>query len=358
MFAHPLFGLAAFLMGACIGSFLNVVIYRVPLGLSVNEPKRSFCPTCKKPIPWYLNIPLVSWLCLRGKCAECHTRISMRYWWVELLTAVLFTAIWYEFPTLAAPFLMAWVALAIAIAFIDAETLSIFPVQTGLGTVCAVGAVLCEPSLIGQETWDQALWKSLLGIAAGAGLIFVIIELGKLVFGKREYKFDTPSEWSLRDARDDQDEVTLLLGKEEIGWSFLFSRKSDKVILEQGTLCVDHGEKHEGQITLTCTEVECDGHRYELKHVRHVEGSTIHAIIPREAMGRGDIYVMAMICALTGWQGIPVILLFASLAGILAAIPARMGFGSRLPFGPLLLAGGLFWLFYGYSLWDSYLTLL
>ena len=69
--AHPIWFVPAFLIGACIGSFLNVVIYRVPLGLSVNEPKRSFCPKCKAAIPMSLNIPLLSWLWLRGKCSNC-----------------------------------------------------------------------------------------------------------------------------------------------------------------------------------------------------------------------------------------------------------------------------------------------
>ena len=60
-----------FLLGSGIGSFLNVVIYRLPLGLSVNNPRRSFCPICKKQIPWYRNLPLITWLAQRGRCAEC-----------------------------------------------------------------------------------------------------------------------------------------------------------------------------------------------------------------------------------------------------------------------------------------------
>ena len=78
------------LMGACIGSFLNVVIYRMPQGVSVNDPARSFCPECGKPIPWFLNIPVLSWLALRGKSACCGTRISFRYCFVELFSALLF----------------------------------------------------------------------------------------------------------------------------------------------------------------------------------------------------------------------------------------------------------------------------
>ena len=71
------FATFAFVLGAVVGSFLNVCIYRMPLDLSVNEPKRSFCPSCKKQIPWHQNLPLLSWLFLRGKCANCGARIAV-----------------------------------------------------------------------------------------------------------------------------------------------------------------------------------------------------------------------------------------------------------------------------------------
>ena len=85
-----LFSIFAFVLGACVGSFLNVCIYRLPLNLSVNQPRRSFCPSCKTQIPWHQNLPLVSWLALRGRCANCGARIAFRYFAVELLTAFFF----------------------------------------------------------------------------------------------------------------------------------------------------------------------------------------------------------------------------------------------------------------------------
>ena len=97
------FAAFAFMLGASIGSFLNVCIYRMPLDLSVNEPKRSFCPSCKYPIPFHHNIPLVTWLVLRGKCANCGARISFRYFGVELLTALLFLGIWLKVWTWGRP---------------------------------------------------------------------------------------------------------------------------------------------------------------------------------------------------------------------------------------------------------------
>ena len=97
IWSHPFYAVATFLFGICVGSFLNVVIYRVPRGLSVNKPKRSYCPTCKKEIPISRNIPLVTWLIQGGKCAECDAPIASRYFWVELMNGLLWVACWYYF---------------------------------------------------------------------------------------------------------------------------------------------------------------------------------------------------------------------------------------------------------------------
>src|SRR5699024_8510930 len=88
-----LFLLFAFALGAVVGSFLNVVIYRVPIGLSVVSPG-SRCPNCEKAIRWYDNIPIFSWLFLRGRCRNCKTAISPRYAIVEALMGVLSAALW------------------------------------------------------------------------------------------------------------------------------------------------------------------------------------------------------------------------------------------------------------------------
>src|ERR1700759_38545 len=85
-----------FIFGCIVGSFLNVVIHRMPLGQSIVSPP-SHCPHCKYSIPWYLNIPLVTWLVLQGKCANCGAPISIRYFLVELLTGLLFLLSWLAF---------------------------------------------------------------------------------------------------------------------------------------------------------------------------------------------------------------------------------------------------------------------
>ena len=118
----PLFASAIFLFGLAFGSFLNVCIYRLPLGLSVVAP-RSSCPHCKQPIAFYDNLPVLSWLVLRGRCRHCQTSISPRYLFIELLTGLLFLACyWYFGLTLATLKYSTFAFLLLGLIFTDAET--------------------------------------------------------------------------------------------------------------------------------------------------------------------------------------------------------------------------------------------
>ena len=111
----------AALAGLLIGSFLNVCIYRLPLDLSVVSP-RSYCPKCKATIRWYDNIPLLSFLALKGRCRKCDARIPFRYPIVELLTAIaFFCSFWFLGVTLAAVKFSLYGAILIALVFSDLE---------------------------------------------------------------------------------------------------------------------------------------------------------------------------------------------------------------------------------------------
>ena len=91
----------AFVIGSCIGSFLNVIIYRFPNDLSIITP-RSFCPKCKTQLTWRENIPFISWLIQRRKCITCKTTISSRYPLIELFTGVLFAIVVNSSPSIYA----------------------------------------------------------------------------------------------------------------------------------------------------------------------------------------------------------------------------------------------------------------
>ena len=93
-------GFFSFWFGACIASFLNVVIWRAPRGESIVSPP-SHCPKCSSPIRWWQNIPILSWLALRGRCAACKAPISPRYILVELLGGLLFLAVFLKCNPLA-----------------------------------------------------------------------------------------------------------------------------------------------------------------------------------------------------------------------------------------------------------------
>jgi leader peptidase (prepilin peptidase)/N-methyltransferase len=134
------------LLGLLIGSFLNVVIWRVPRGESVRAPA-SHCPACDTPIRPWDNVPVLSWVLLRGRCRHCGTRISARYPAVELLTGVLFAVVSLAIGlTWALPAFLYLTAVGVALTFIDLDTkrlpnaltLSSYPVMAGLLLLPAV----------------------------------------------------------------------------------------------------------------------------------------------------------------------------------------------------------------------------
>ncbi|MCG3174912.1 MAG: hypothetical protein GMKNLPBB_03213 [Myxococcota bacterium] len=151
----------AFLLGAIVGSFLNVVIHRLPLGKSVVSPPSS-CPKCGHRIRWYENIPLISWVALRGKCSNCKTPISPRYPMVELLTGLLSLAV-YQLPIPLADRLALWIFVLnlVAITFIDFDHM-IIPPQLSIG-----GAVVGFASsfFTGTVSWQSSLAGALGGFA-------------------------------------------------------------------------------------------------------------------------------------------------------------------------------------------------
>ena len=175
-----------FAVGACIGSYLNVCIYRWPLEMSTGDPKRSICFSCKEEIRWQDNIPIASWFLLRGKCRNCGEPFSIRYSMVELLTAALFAHVFFVFGLSWATLLyVLWVALQIAGSFIDLDH-TIIPDRitlTGGGffpvAIVALDLLGHSESLVVSD-WQGALF----GAFFASGFIYLIRFLGSLAFGR------------------------------------------------------------------------------------------------------------------------------------------------------------------------------
>lgn len=249
---------AVFIFGASIGSFLNVCIYRIPKGESIAFPG-SFCPVCKKPIPFYLNIPIISFLILLGKCKHCQTEISIRYPIVELISAIFALATFIKFGlTIEALFWFIFIAVLIIISFIDID-LQIIP---DILSIPGIFIFALSPLIVNNMTLKDAL----IGILAGGGSLYLV-------------------------------------------------------------------------------------------------AITYYIIRKEEGMGGGDIKLLAMIGAATGWQGVVFTIFTASLMGTIAGIiiilvTKKADSKLRVPFGPYLAAGALIYIFYGKFIIDWYFNLI
>jgi leader peptidase (prepilin peptidase)/N-methyltransferase len=177
-----------FLTGAAIGSFLNVCIARWPENLSVVRP-RSRCPRCQRPIAWYENIPLVSWVVLRARCAGCKLPISAQYPAIELAVAIGWVVAFVVFPEwLTALRVAVFGTVMVGIAVTDVKHYVIPDGFTIFGLVWVL-ATSFAAALMGQGSAFAAPYDALLGACVGAGVISIIGWLGEVMIGKEAMGF-------------------------------------------------------------------------------------------------------------------------------------------------------------------------
>lgn len=355
-------------VGACVGSFLNVVIYRVPLGISVNEPKRSYCPGCKKDIPWYRNLPVFTWVWQRGRCAECQMGIPVRYVLVEVLTMLLWGAAWWVYGTKGQPgeafLLIVFLTLLVSISFIDAEHYIIPVKMTWWGAAFAVGGAIWFSELVtlakSGQFWPQSWQEAALGFAAGYAILQLVVWGGKLAFGKQKFSFDKEVDWELQEPEEDDPlgQLTLVLDGERYEWGDMFYRKTDKLLMRGSGFRVDGKEVSGESLVMYGERVEIGEETFLIEEIDSLSGRALEVVRPREAMGGGDPPLLAMIGAFLGWPAVIFTLFCSSLYALIAALLGRVGFGRPLPFGPFLALAGVTWAFGGWQVWEWYMGMM
>ncbi|MBO4666651.1 MAG: prepilin peptidase [Bacilli bacterium] len=175
-----LYAVFVFMITTAIGSFLNVVIYRLPLGMNLAMPA-SHCPKCNEPIKWYDNIPIISYIVLKGKCRKCHEKISPRYLIIELMTGIISTLIFIRFGlTLLSLFGILLFLILIPIAFIDIESMIIPDILVILLLVLGIFGIFFNDLDYGNGLIVIGYKSKLISLAIVAGFTIIIILLEKL----------------------------------------------------------------------------------------------------------------------------------------------------------------------------------
>lgn len=246
---------ASLILGLCLGSFYNVCVHRYLTGQSIVWPG-SHCPACGHSLSWWENIPLISYLLLKGQCRECSKTISIRYPVIEAVSGILSLLLAMKFGFGACYFIyLFFFGLLIVASFIDLEIYILPDIITLPGAVLAFGASFFLPI-----SWQD----SLLGALAGSGLFLLL---------QRTYR--------------------------------------------------------------------------ALKKI--------------EGLGTGDIKIMLMLGALTGWQGLPILIFSSAALGLVAALfymkksKGADAMQTPVPFGPFLALGAIIYILHGQSIWLWYL---
>ena len=372
--------LTIFVFGCIVGSFLNVCIYRMPRGESLVSPP-SHCPHCQYSIPWYLNIPLVTWLFLRGRCANCRAPISPRYFWVELLTGLAFLGSWVavgkHWPGVALVYCLILGGFIVA-TFIDLEHYIIPDELTIGGMVVGFLCSLAVPALhrgsdpllamvagfLSKQQREMLAWQgvpsaavslieSALGIGLGFGLVYLIVRLGKLLFGRQRIDLEPGSKVIFT-------ETALVLPEKEIPFEELFYRKSDSVTFRAKWVELIDRCYWDVPVRLWPDKLIIGDETLNPEQIHHMEVVTDQMVLPREAMGFGDVKFMGAIGAFLGWQATVFSLMISSMigafVGVLLIVLRKQEWSSRIPYGPYIALAAVIWMFGGQRLMEWWLN--
>ncbi len=330
MNVEGILGTAIFILGACIGSFLNVCIYRWPQEKSVRTPSRSYCPHCEKTIPWYDNIPLVSYSLLGGKCRSCKKSISFQYFFVELLTAVTFLIFYLKFglSSFLLPYLVMVSAFIVA-TFVDFRH-RIIPDQVSLGCMW-LGLIfsLIFPSLHHESAGETHIGRVIMKI------VLVIILLYSF------YEFMRERKKSVQDKEKSEEEqdsfVTFFVVIFFFGFDSLISFLPKFGVNTASNLYLYFQGLDQSVVGLLVGG-----------GVIYVMGILGECMFKKEAMGGGDVKLMAMIGAFLGWKAAMMTFFIAPFFGAIFGIAEKIRTkDTAIAYGPFLVLGAIITLFWG-----------
>ncbi len=333
-----------FVYGAMAGSFLNVCIHRMPREMSIVTP-RSHCPECKHTIPALLNIPIFTWLWLGGKCKNCGAAISARYFLVEVLTGVAFMSCWLAFGDVSVGIAIVYSILfagLIVATFIDLEHF-IIPDEVTLGGIAAgfIASALV-PAVHGLEKSAPAMEQSFYGILVGGGLVYAILRLGKLMFGREQIKLEP-------DSRIVFSETDLFLPNEVRSYGDVFYRNSDAVHFRAERLETVDRCFRDVDVELSPGRLRIADQSFDPESVHFMEARCSELVLPREAMGLGDVKFMAAIGAFLGWNAVLFSLMLSAVIGSIIGVGlillGKREWSSRLPYGPYIALAAVVWMF-------------
>lgn len=342
-----------FVFGCNIGSFLNVCIHRLPLGQSIVSPP-SHCPHCKYSIPWYLNIPLLTWVWLRGKCRNCGAPISPRYFLVELLTGLTFLACWNAFGHQSAFLALVYCLFLSGLivgTFVDIEHLIVPDEITIGGMVVGVICSAAVPVMQGEDHWYGGLWKWALGAGVGAGVIYAVVRGGKLVFGRQHVSLPAQAKIIFS-------ETAVHLPDGDVPYDDLFYRKSDVIAVHAKTVELADRCYRDIKVRLSPEKLIIGEDEFNPEEIPHMEVVSEEIVLPREAMGFGDVKFMGAIGAFLGWKAVfftlTVSAMIGSAYGITMIATRRQTWSGRLWFCPFMALAATLWIFDGRALVNWY----
>ncbi|MDD4099076.1 MAG: prepilin peptidase [Lentisphaeria bacterium] len=383
-------------VGGAVGSFLNVVVWRVPRGESLLHPP-SHCPKCGHAIRPWENIPVLSWLLLRGRCSQCRLPISIKYPLGEAATGVLFLAVWTQtlrrgLPLETAPASLYLAASLLAITQIDIRHRLIPDLITGAGLLVALtlalampgsrlaialpddphsGAIIFNgamdwlaarsPALANPPPIAAAALDCILGAVIGATLLTIVAEAGRRVLGAKTTALPENSTLTVS-----AHGIRGLDGDRLMPWDDLLPRRLDTVTIVQPATSKAL-DPHAAPKTPTRLRVTVNANGLSQGGVQaawpDLGEQTLPAaavVLPRDVMGYGDVKCLAMIGAFCGADAAIHILLAAALAAVLfsallaAAAHRRQ---AMLPFGPFLAAATMAWLLLGNFVFSLFQTI-